>query len=82
MTWIAGTAVERGGPSAVGTFGIFLLPMLCIWFPETMGNYRGIVFGDRAPITESSLPGVLRFVAWIFLLSPLLIRFLIYIDSQ
>ncbi|MCA9173998.1 MAG: zf-TFIIB domain-containing protein [Planctomycetales bacterium] len=48
-----------------------MLPMVCIWFPDAMGNLKGISLGFARPMITETTPG--DFVAiggWLLLLCP------------
>jgi hypothetical protein len=69
---------------SVGTFvgnahGMFcvvlllILPMACIWYPEEMGGYTGTC--GNGYITNRTPAGMISFIGWLLLLSPLLLLF-------
>lgn len=63
--------------SAFSMLLFLLLPMACIWFPDAMGNLRGVSFGFGRPKITHSTPG--DFVAvggWLLLLAPVVVPFI------
>ncbi len=65
-------AIVYGGTEAALRIALFLLlPLACIWFPDAVGNYTGILTFPRPEITKKSPGIILAFVAWLLLLTPL-----------
>ncbi len=51
-----------------------LLPMACIWFPDAMGNLKGVSFGlGRPKITHSTPDDFVAIGGWLLLLSPVFV---------
>jgi hypothetical protein len=50
-----------------------IIPMLCIWFPDALGNMMTSLPTLAAlPINRPSPAGLLRIVAWVALCAPLI----------
>ena len=71
--WIGFTFHSNGLGEAFKTAAYFLLPLSCIWFPEAMASYTGVMWGKGRFIEERSHPTFLRWGAWFLLLVPLLL---------
>ena len=57
--------------SVLAVAGYLLIPLLCIWFGDEMGNYVGTLPG---PAMNKPTPGCLvRVGGWVLLLLPLII---------
>ena len=69
--WLTG-----GGQSAVPVLLFIILPLLCIWFPDAMGQYTG-AFLSRTPISRPSPTGFVWFLGWVLLALPLVLRLLV-----
>ncbi len=67
-------SIFGGGELFLRTFLFILLPFVCIWFGNEMGEMTGI-FGMRAGamITEKSPGNMVVFMGWILLLLPIII---------
>ena len=64
-------SVERRIGTVLAVAGYLLIPLLCIWFSDEMGNYTGTFPG---PAINKTTPGCLIKVAgWVLLLLPLIL---------
>ena len=73
--------VLSGGEGALSLLAFCLFPIMCIWFPEFMGNYRGLGLAFPRVITHRS-PAVIVFIlGWVVLALPLVVLFLRYFYS-
>jgi hypothetical protein len=65
--WAIVSFFNDGFGSAVETFLFYLLPTFCIWFPNALSRYKGIILGDGRYIDEPSHPTFLRYAGWFVL---------------
>jgi CDP-diglyceride synthetase len=75
-------ALTGSGESAFRALLFVLLPLMCIWFSDTMGRLTGISMGLGRPVITESTPGV--FVAiggWILLIAGLGVWFMGWVQS-
>ena len=64
--------------SVLSLIVFLLLPMVCIWFPDGMGNLKGIRLGLARPMITHTTPG--DFVAiggWLLLLCPVVVALIV-----
>ena len=63
-----------GGAQAVARmFAFLILPILCIWFPSALGSLMTSLPTLAAlPINRPSPAGLLRFIAWLALMAPVI----------
>ena len=66
LIWVALATTERGLEGALRTVLFFLLPLVCIWFPDEVGSLQ--VNNVSRRIDEPSHPAVLRYASWVLLL--------------
>jgi hypothetical protein len=67
-----GIAFMHGGAASAFEIGIALIfPLVCIWFADAMGNYRGLT--GSASITETSPGIIVCILGWVLLLLPLIV---------
>jgi hypothetical protein len=66
--WILLAWHSRGLGQAFKTAAFYLLPMACIWFPDAMASYTGVLWGRGRVIDERSHPRFLRWGGWFLLL--------------
>ena len=64
VAYVVLAAVFRGGETALRVGEFCLLPLMCIWFPDFMGNYRGWRMREPSP------PVAVFVVGWLLLLTP------------
>lgn len=65
--WLVLAFLAGGFGSSLRTFLFYLLPIFCIWFPDTMGQYTGVVLGRGRYIDQPSHPTFLRYGGWFVL---------------
>jgi hypothetical protein len=75
--WAVITFIDRGFGVAVQTCLFYLLPLFCIWFPESMSRYTGIMLGNGRHIDQPSHPTFLRYAGWFVLILVPIARLLI-----
>jgi hypothetical protein len=64
-------STERRIGTVLAVAGYLLIPLLCIWFGDEMGNYTGTLPG---PAINKSTPGCLvTFAGWVLLLLPIIL---------
>lgn len=64
-------ATERRIGTVLAVAGYLLIPLLCIWFSDEMGNYTGTLPG---PAINKTTPGCLVKVAgWVLLFLPIIL---------
>ena len=56
----------------------YALPMACIWFPDAMSQYKGVLLGRGRYIDKPSSPTFLRWGGWFMLLVVPCLLFLLY----
>jgi CDP-diglyceride synthetase len=66
--WIGLSFHTNGIGQAFKTAAYYILPMACIWFPDAMASYTGIMWGRGRFIEERSHPVFLRWGGWFLLL--------------
>jgi hypothetical protein len=66
--WIGLSFCTNGPGPAFKTAACYLLPMACIWFPDAMASYSGVMWGRGRLIEERSHPVFLRWGGWFLLL--------------
>jgi hypothetical protein len=65
--------------SVFSLFLFLLLPMVCIWFPDAMGNLTGISLGLARPMITHTTPGDFVAIAgWLLLLSPVVAALFVF----
>lgn len=71
--------LAAGSLRSVLSLLLFLsLPMMCIWFPDTMGNLKGISLGLGRPTITHTTPGDLVAIGgWLLLLCPVVVALII-----
>ena len=75
--WVTLGFLGGGFAPAIKTFFYYMLPMFCIWFPDTMAQYGGVVLGRGRHIDQPSHPTFLKYAGWfVLLIVPLLIMLL------
>jgi hypothetical protein len=69
--WL-GLGVTAGAVGIVAAVLFLVLPLACIWFPDTMGGLKTVLpsLAPRAIDRESS-PWAVRLLGWVLLLLPL-----------
>ena len=76
-----GYAVHTSDVELFLTLFLFLLvPVVCIWFPEVMGDYVGYGLGTVG-VTKESPAGCVWLVGWVVLLLPLLMVAIVWLRS-
>jgi hypothetical protein len=64
-------SAERRIGTVLAVAGYLLIPLLCIWFGDEMGNYTGALPG---PAINKATPGCLVKVAgWVLLFFPIIV---------
>jgi hypothetical protein len=77
------TAYFARGPEVTLRLGIFLiLPLACIWFSEVMGDYTGLSFGARPPITRTTPGCFIAFGGWLLLCLPAIYALAVYFGAR
>ena len=67
----AQVSTERRIGTVLAVAGYLVLPLLCIWFGDEMGNYTGTLPG---PAINKTTPGCLvTFIGWVLLLLPVVL---------
>jgi hypothetical protein len=69
----------RGGEAATRLLLFCGLPLMCIWFPNFMGSYRGIGLAWPRAITAPSPPIIVFVLGWVVLALPVVVELLQYI---
>ncbi len=78
LVWVI-LGYRAGGLAGVMRVSLFFsLPMACIWFPDAMSEYRGIVLGKGRYIDKPSNPIFLRWGGWFLLLFVPCLLFLMF----
>ncbi len=69
----------RGAEAALRLLGFCALPLMCIWFPEFMGSYRGSS-GLSWPRFRAPSPATVVFIlGWVVLGLPVVVLLLSYV---
>jgi hypothetical protein len=64
-------STERRIGTVLGIAGYLLIPVLCIWFGDEMGNYTGTLPG---PAINKATPGCLvKIAGWVLLFLPIIL---------
>lgn len=64
-------STERRIGTVIAVAGYLLIPLLCIWFGDEMGNYTGTLPG---PAINKPTPGCLvTFAGWVLLFLPIIL---------
>jgi len=70
-----------GGEAALYVFAYILVPLGCIWFSESIGEYTGIM--GQGPAITATTPGWLVAIGgWILLLLPLVFAIVMYLRED
>jgi hypothetical protein len=80
--WILLSFDRHGLGPAFRTAAYYLLPMACIWFPDAMASYTGVIWGMGRYVTERSHPLFIRWAGWFLLLIVPLIFMAIVVLSR
>ncbi|MCA9198562.1 MAG: zf-TFIIB domain-containing protein [Planctomycetales bacterium] len=79
MLCIAIAFYARGPEVAFRSFAFALLPLVCIWFSDGLGNLTGVSLGLGRPTVTHATPGVLIALAgWILLLCRFIVAMLLW----
>ena len=76
--WLVLAFLAGGLASAMSSFLYYLLPIFCIWFPDVLAKYKGVVLGRGWQIDQPSHPTFLRYGGWFVLLVVPLLLMLIF----
>ena len=80
--WLVLAFLSGGIGPAIKTFLFYLLPLFCIWFPDAMAQYTGVVVGRGRHIDQPSNPTFLKYGGWfVLLLVPLLIMLIFSVSK-
>lgn len=72
--------IAGGMEASIKTLIAVLLPLVCIWFGDEMGQYSGTI---RLQAMTSPTPGCLvRFGGWLILLLPILIGPIVFLLNR
>lgn len=64
------TIVALNGGSPLGMFVCLVFPLICIWFPEALGNITGIRYGLAGPMKLQPTPAIaVALAGWIVMLT-------------
>lgn len=64
--------------SLLSLIAFLLLPMVCIWFPDAMGNLKGIRLGLPRPMITDTTPGdIVAIGGWLLLLCPAVVALVV-----
>jgi|GEM_PF-3850901 len=66
--WVLLALHAHGLAQAFRTAVYYMLPLSCIWFPDAMASYSGVVLGRGRYIDTPSHPVFLRWAGWFLLL--------------
>lgn len=58
--------------------GFLILPLACIWFGDELGGYTGTI--KLIPVSQSP-GGLVKFLGWVLLLSPIFIGTIFVINK-
>ena len=76
--WLVLAFLAGGFESSLRSFLFYLLPIFCIWFPDAMAQFTGVVLGRGRYIDQPSHPTFLRYVGWFVLVVIPLLLMLIF----
>lgn len=68
-----------GGEAAFRVLLFCIFPIMCIWFPDYMGYYRGSSLAWPRAITDSSPPIIVFVLGWVILALPVVLLLLHYV---
>jgi CDP-diglyceride synthetase len=68
IVWIVLAFYMHGMGYAFKRAAYYFIPLCCIWFPDAMAGYTGILLGRGRLIDERSHPTFLRWGGWFLLL--------------
>ena len=71
LAYVAGAFAGLGAWPALGTLGLLLVPLACIWFPEDVGEWTGSIGFHRVSLGSPSV--LVTLMGWFLLLLPVLL---------
>lgn len=70
LSYLVAAASEFGAKIAICVAIYLVIPLLCIWFSEEMGQYTGALRGQM--LTAKSPGCLVAFAGWLLLLLPVI----------
>lgn len=81
LTYLLAAVLSGAPPDALIVLALYLiLPLACIWFPEEMGVFTGVVRGHQ--VTSESPGCLVAAGGWLLLLLPLIIGCIWYLQER
>jgi hypothetical protein len=78
VAYVIAASLDSGQKTAIQTSALLLLPLACIWFPQTLASYTGFI-GRGQYIDRESSPIMVWFLGWVLILLPFIIFGLEYL---